>query len=607
MLIFDIETDGLLETVSRIHCLWIYDTDTGKYLGFSSARSNIEAGLRLLQNADVICGHNIINYDIPAIRKLYPWFTHGKLLDTLVMSRLIYPDIDDTESFMDSEWELAEHKLVQSHSLKAWGIRLGFNKGNYGETESWDKFNLRMYRYCRRDVKLTRILWEHLKSQQYSEKALDLELSVAQIIQRQVAHGWAFNERKAQKLYGVLLQRKTVLHEQLVGIFGSWYARDKTVVPKVSNKKRGIVKGCEYTKLKLVTFNPNSRQHIAYVLRKRHGWVPQDFTKPSKQHPHGQPKIDEEIIKALPYYEAPLIAEYLMIQKRLGQLADGQKGWLKLVKNGRIYGQVQSCGAVTRRMTHSNPNVAQVPHVGSPYGAECRELFEADPGTVLVGCDASGLEARVQGHYMFPYDNGEFANAVIYGNKADGTDFHTKNMRAFGLTDRDLSKTVYYAMIYGAGDAKLGRTATGKRDINENIRRGRELRRNFERNTPAYAKLKAAVLKAVADKGYLLSIDGHPLRVRSEHSALNTLFQSCGAIIMKRALVLLDESLKKLGIRYEFVGNIHDEFQMVVDPDFADLVGFMSVAAIRAAGEYYGLRCPLDGEFRVGQNWRDTH
>ena len=281
------------------------------------------------------------------------------------------------------------------------------------------------------------------------------------------------------------------------------------------------------------------------------------------------------------------------------------KSWVEAIDDdtGRIHGSVNPCGAVTGRMTHSKPNCAQVPATRfdkdgnilwgfkGGYGADCRDLWIVPDGYSLVGCDASGLELRMLAHYM---DDHKYTEEVVSG------DIHTANQKLAGLYTRDQAKTFIYAFLYGAGDVKIGQVVGG------GAKRGRELKKNFLDNTPALKKLREKVLKSIK-KGWVLGLDGRKLHIRSEHSALNTLLQSAGAVIMKKALVLLDTYATQYKIDYKFVLNVHDEFQCEVREDQADFFGGLAVGSIVQAGEAFNLNCPLDGQYKVGRTWQQTH
>lgn len=591
-LLFDLESNGLLPELTTIHTMTVYDYSTDTFTRYD--KEKVREGVNLLAEADVVIGHNAIAFDVPAIKKLYPWFSPKKVLDTLVWARLVYADIKDHDFRLSAKGILPK-SLIGSHSLKAYGYRLGVLKGVFAENTDWQEWSPEMSAYCEQDVRVTKKLYEKLLSKNTNEEAIKLEHQVAHIIQRQVQRGFCFDEEKAQALYVKLLKRKEELTRELQQVFPPWFVPNgKVVIPKRGNKKKGVVAGCPYQKIKLTEFNPGSRTQIIHVLKKRYGWEPTEFTE------KGQPKVDDDVLSALPWPEAKLLTEYLTVDKRLGQLAEGNKAWLKMVaSDGRIHGDVITNGAVTGRMTHNNPNVAQVPAVRASYGKECRELFKASPGFKLVGCDASGLELRCLAHYMARYDSGEYAKTLIEG------DIHTANQKAAGLPTRDNAKTFIYGFLYGAGDAKIGEI------VGKGAGVGRKLKQKFLQQTPALAKLKIAVEKVAKERGYLIGLDGRHLKIRSQHAALNTLLQSAGALIMKKALVILDEDLQKEefipGVHYEFVANVHDEWQIEALPDHADVVGKTAQRAIRKAGECFNFRCPLDGEYSIGDNWAETH
>lgn len=291
---------------------------------------------------------------------------------------------------------------------------------------------------------------------------------------------------------------------------------------------------------------------------------------------------------------AELVKEYLLVQKRVSQI----ESWMEAVgKDGRVHGKVTTNGAVTGRMTHSSPNMAQIPNAGSIYGPECRECWSVEEGNVLVGCDASGLELRMLAHYMKDED---YVRTVCEGSSKDGTDVHTVNQRAAGLATRDNAKTFIYAFLYGAGDAKIGSIVGGS------AKDGAKLKAKFLDQTPALRKLIERVGRQAA-KGWVPGLDGRRIWVRSEHAALNSLLQGAGAIVMKKALVIFNDKIKKYKWDVKLVANVHDELQFECSKDVAEEAGKAAKMSIVEAGEYFKLRCPLDGEYKIGANWRQTH
>lgn len=586
-LVFDLEANGLYYDASLIHCLVAKDLDTGDLHKFGPDK--VEQGLHLLMQADQLIGHNVIGYDLPLISKLYTWFAvpRERVVDTLVLSRLIYTDLSDRDYQSRAEME---GKLIGSHSLKAWGLRLGILKTDY--QGGFETFSEEMLAYNVQDVAVTERLYELLsKHEALSERASVLEHQVAHIVAQQERHGFVFNVKAAEELTARLQIRRGELEQKLQDTFQPWEEVIGEFVPKVNNKSRGYVKGVPILKTKTVVFNPGSRHHIANRLKAFHNWVPKEFT------PDGRPKVDESVLEKLPYPEAKLLTEYLMVQKRLGMLAEGTNAWLKMVKsNGRIHGEVITNGAVTGRATHHNPNVAQTPAVGAPYGKECRTLFTVPAGRRLVGVDVSGLELRMLAHYMASYDNGAYGKDVVDG------DVHTVNQKAAGLDDRNQAKRFIYCFLYGGGPAKIGEV------VGKGASHGKLLKERFLQRTPALARLIRDVQQA-AGRGYLVGLDGRRLHIRSSHAALNTLLQSAGALICKQWMVEVDRLLtvKQWSHKVQQVAWVHDECQFECDPDIAEEFGKECVECIAKAGDFFDIKIPLTGEYKIGTNWAETH
>lgn len=464
MLVFDIETNGLYADVSKLFCMSVYDTDTKEMKQYDEEHA--EEGARVLydawKNGVVLCGHNVINYDIPTLAKLYPsWFVveqplKKRVVDTLVLSRLIYSHIEDTDAGLLRSKKLPS-KLYKSHSLKAWGYRLGVLKGSYGESEdAWACYNPEMLAYNKQDVVVTVKLLEKLLSKNYSQKAIDLEHEVAWLMSKQEKNGFPFDKEKALKLEATLRARAGVLTAQLIQMVPR--VPDKIFVPKRDNKRLGYKAGVPVQKYK--DFNPNSRQQIEWLLRTHYHYSPdnpdcydiQDDSDTMDDFSKYRLKIDDETMKFMKEdTSAPeevkkvvaILEESLMLKKRLGQLSDGNNAWLSMIgKDGCIHGSVIPNGAVSGRATHSRPNVAQVPHVGSPYGKECRELFTVPQGWWQAGIDACGLELRCLAHFMYKYDGGQYAHTILNG------DIHTMNQEAAGLPTRNQAKTFSKMGVY---------------------------------------------------------------------------------------------------------------------------------------------------------------
>ena len=588
-LLFDIETDGLLDTVSKVHCIVARDVDTNEEYVWTG--DECREGFSFLNTADTLIGHNIMAFDIPVLEKLFSEkLTELNIRDTLVLARLIWPDRRDRDFKLFRSGKLPP-KMIGSHSLKAWGYRIGEYKGEFGETTNWAEFSDEMLDYCRQDVVVNVKLFKKIEALSYSEDAIQLEHDIHQILITQEHDGFPFDEQKAQELFIVLNERRLEIERELTERQPPW-VEETEFIPKVNNSKLGYQKGVPFIKRKEIPFNPNSREHIARMLMEKYDWKPKVFTET------GQPKVDDKVLSGLKYPEAELLSEYLMLQKRIGQLSEGEQAWMKLSKNGVIHGRVNHMGAVTSRCTHQNPNCAQIPSVNAPYGTECRSLFHAPDGWMVMGCDVSGLELRMLGHFVAKFDNGKYADIVVNG------DIHTANQQAAGLPTRNMAKTFIYGWLYGAGSEKIGKI------VGKGRKEGEKLKREFLKNFPAIDNLRKAVSKA-ALRGYLVALDKRQMPIRHEHAALNTLLQGSGAIVCKRWVVEFNKLLKEHGyVRntdYRQVAFVHDEVQVLVRKDLGDEIGRLCIEAIKRAGEYYSIRVPLTGEYKLGRNWAETH
>ena len=584
---FDIETDGLNPTI--IYCI------AAKVIGQDVTEFWTPETVKFFPawlveiDADTLIGHNIVGFDLPVMKKLLGFDWWGDIEDTLIMSRLDNPSRE------------------KGQSLASWGIRFNYPKGEFSD---WTHYSQEMKEYCIRDVEILDKLYRLMSSKNMSETALSLEHEIAEITHQQTLNGWKFDIRKASSLLALLKQEMFIAEDEVRKVFTPLSVWMPLKQLKQTHKKDGektinyinqLAKGAywrvgedikdwngEWGYYAYPEFNLGSRQQIARYLQ-HFGWKPKQFTE------LGTIIVSEAVLNTIKIPEGKLIAKYLMLQKRLGLVSS----WIDAVdKDDRIRGKVNTCGAVTGRMTHSSPNLAQVPASHSPYGEDCRELFTVEEGYKLVGMDASGLELRMLAHYM---NDDDYTNEVING------DIHTANQKAANLDSRDKAKTFIYAFLYGAGSHKLGQITPSRENKDEDIyARGRRLQRDFLTNLPSLKTLRDKVISA-AESGYLTGLDGRLLHVRSTHAALNTLLQSAGAVVMKRAVILLTESCKKWKINYRLLGQIHDEIQVEVQENQAEPFGDLAVHCIKQAGEDFKLNCPLDGNYKIGTTWRETH
>lgn len=587
-LIIDLETNGFLDKKDLvIHCIVFKDIETGEVYSYNP--NNLNDALELLNKADVLIGHNITNFDIKVLKKVWGYNFNGYCLDTLLCSRLIWTNQTEEDCKRKTFFP---PKLIGKHSLESWGYRLGLRKGDFQEHNTFDEWTLDMQDYCERDVEVTFKLYNLIMSQNYSEDAIVLEHKFAYWVQRQEEHGVHFDETSAEKLHSTLTKRKNEIETKLSLVFPAWRKSLGFKRYKRDNIKKGIKANVPVELFKTEIFNPNSRDHIADRL-KTLGWKPKNFTAT------GKPEVNEKILNQLKYPEAKLLSENLMLQKRLGQLIDGEQAYLKLNKQGKIYGKIITNGARTGRCTHHSPNLSQCVGTNSPYGKEFRSLFYSPTNMDFVGIDFSGLELRVLGHYMYLYDNGDFSKALLED------DIHSVNQKILGLSSRAEAKTFIYAFIYGAGNEKLGQI------LNVPSTKAKEIKNTFLEKLPALNNLINAVKHKVRFKGYVKGIDGRKLLCSGEHLGLNTLIQGAGALLVKQGTIIINEDIHKEGLEwgkdYAMVLHVHDEMQFIVKTHLVPRFKEIAKGIFKKIETHFNFKVQLDGEIKVGKNWSETH
>ena len=541
--VVDIETDALNAT--KIHCIVAQNYYTGQT--WQWVGDGCKRFPEWAKGVDEFIMHNGLSFDAPVLNRLLNTrIRRDQVRDTLIESQLYNPVRDG------------------GHSLESWGKRLSFSKGDFND---FKEYSQDMLLYCLRDTQLTRKLAAQLETEgkNFSSKAYELERNVRVIVDKQQENGFAFDLMKGQLLLAKLEDEKHKLEE--------W--ADQTFPPVKLQMK---------TKVKEIPFNIASRKQIAERLMEL-GW------KPTKYTDKDNIIVNEDVlskIKKIP--EAEMFNRYFLLQKRTGLL----KAWIKECdENDRVHGKVLTLRTVTGRMAHHSPNMAQVPAGYSPYGKECRELWTvSNPEThQLVGTDASGLELRCLAHYM---DDASFTHEVLTG------DVHTANQKAAGLKTRDQAKTFIYAFLYGAGPAKIGKI------VGRGAGAGQQLIKKFLTNMPSLRILRSNIQEA-AKEGHIKGLDGRRLQIRYEHAALNTLLQGAGAIICKQWLVEMDRRITRGGLDVRLVASVHDEYQFeVARPDIQRFTQITKDAMYQTQ-KVFSFRCDLDSDYKVGNNWAETH
>jgi len=596
-LIFDIETNGLYDQATEVFCIVIHDIN--KQQTFSYGPDRTADALAHLATADVLIGHNVIFYDVPVLAKLCNFKSKARIIDTLICTRLIWPK-EVLEDLDNEQYPQVPKANRGSASLKAWGWRLANHKITF---KDFSEFSQEMLDYCVQDVMVTRSLWQFIVKQNYPESSLRLEHDFALAINRQIRAGFPFDVDACLDLVDGLRAKQKELESHLKELFPP-IKHEEIFVPKVNNAKRGYVKGQPFTKVRYEEFNPGSRDQIADRLRQKYGWAPEKFTE------KGNPIVNDEVLEQLPYPEAQPLAEYMLIKKRLGQIADGNNAWLKLVNNDDlcIHGDLVTNGCITGRASHRYPNMGQVPAAYSPYGKECRSLFHAPYGWDLVGVDAKALELRCLAGYLAVWDGGEYATLVT----DESIDIHTYNQEQFGVETRDISKRLLYGMLYGCGAVKAGTIIDPNEKDPEVLRQlGRSAINSFMTGVPALKKLKQQLEYTVQERGFLRGLDKRALFCRSEFKALNVLLQAAGALIMKQVVINLHNNLEGLGLVHgkDWIQHamVHDEVQLSCPKDLTATIQEQALLAFPQAQDFFGFRCKIEGDSRVGFTWAETH
>jgi len=681
-------------------------------------------GLKLLEEAEMLLGHNIIDFDIPAIQLVYPEFDPmARIIDTLVMSRMVFANVKEADFRQTAKGQL-EGRYIGQHGLEAWGQRLGLSKGDYKKAREeelkvahreqgmepptkeelhhyvWGMWNVDMHDYMIVDTDVNTLLWHKIEIENWSPEATKLEHHIHALMVQQERNGFLFNRHKAEKLADDLRGAYDEMSAEAIVDVGKWYKPEKLIENRadpdkgehlnrrkwgaITHPKRTMnyskanakflecgdwtklrastVENAPMVKVKLMEFNPNSRPQITDRLKTLYEWEPQDFTE------KGSAKVDDEILRALAD-DIPLaetLAELFYVSKRLGQVADGKNGWLKLMRaDGRIHGRVNVGGTVSGRATHAAPNVSQVPGVnpvefgtkdgqdpkvahekgliflderakavnswGAPiildskwndkkgewsiytrgrtggYGWDCRELFEVPDGYKLMGCDLSGVEFRCLANLCFPFDDGELVDIVLNG------DIHQKNADLTGIS-RSVAKRLLYACMYGGGDAKLGSIVEPFASEQRQKTIGKSLRAKLMAAMPS---LKAAIKEIHREMrrngNRIRGLDGRWLYARSKHSALNLRLQSDGALIAKKWCLLTDDAYfdegwdHDINLEYAFASWSHDEIQVAVKEQLAQRAANIAEAMAPVAGDYFQFNCPITAEAKVGDCWAETH
>jgi DNA polymerase-1 len=564
-IVWDIETDALDATTIHVLVAKVYGQE-----GYYIFRDREKFGLFYEHHlgAEWI-GHNSIGFDSVVLSKLWGiTIPLGRQSDTLVMSRLYDPTLEG------------------GHSLEAWGERLGERKLPF---KDFSQYSEEMKVYCKQDVKVTEKVYKHLHRMLYcfSMDSIRLEHATQYIIQEQVRNGFLLDKDVAMRIYTGASEEANRIEEAVTQYF-------PPIITERYSEKTG-----KRLKDHVEAFNLGSPTQIVKRLDE-FGWKPTVATKTGKSW-----KICQENLDTIPDHmpdgtQMPECIKDLKKWKILETRWKTAKDWLdRMDRDGRVHGQVIVPGTVTHRASHQNPNMANIPSITTERGLsglfayECREAWTVPSGFSLVGTDAAGIQLRVLAHYM---NDPEYTRTLLEG------DIHTFNKEALGefCKDRPTAKTFIYAWLLGAGQAKVAQI------LGCTVRQAEQAMDNFLRSIPALKELKRKAGMA-AQRGYLVGLDGRRIKIESEHKSLSVYLQGGETVIMRMANYLWYTQAKKQKINFRQVVWVHDEWQTEVEETRAEDLGKLQVQAIRDTGKYFKLNCPLDGEYKTGKNWAETH
>lgn len=585
---------------------------------------------RIIDNADRVWGHNIVAYDAPNLRRLCKLrIPLSKIIDTLILSRL-------------------GNYFLEGHSLEAWGVRLGERKSSFSDfSELTDAMVEYCIQDCRVQCKLSKKFMRMLTLPEWAE-AVPIEHYTQQVCRDMHDNGFYFDVGAARETLSSVLNRMQELENRFQVAFpprlevhkiiqyrvkqdGTLYAN---VARAIEEAPKSEVIGNQLHVYGYTEFKPGSAKHRIDRLWEA-GWEPFDKTKGHKDFDRlrNQDTVkrehydrygwqcNEANLATLPE-EAPQsahdLAEWLCLEGRRSSLEE----WIGHVgPDHRIHGEFVGIGAWTGRLAHKKPNQANVSsefhgevktavdRVKDDYDGLLRSFWQAEPGTVLVGTDAEGIQLRILAHLM---KSQAYVDAIIHGVKEDETDIHNVNRRALSLDHitRNQAKTFIYAFLLGAG---VGLTSHILKCSTSEASKAIE---NFTQSIDGLAELKNNVIPQCAAKGYFIGLDGRKVRIPGEHYVLAGMLQNGESTIMKHAARIWIEEARERMIPFKLCTWPHDEWQtevglpsypMSLNMEMAEELGSIQRQSIVTAGERLGMFCPLAGSTDIGYNWKETH
>lgn len=592
MIVLDIETDGLRPT--KIWTCVCLEPKSGNFIIFYEESK--EACKEFLEKQDLIIAHNGINFDFPVLKKLWGVdITVSQVYDTLVASRL------------------ADPKRESGHSLKEWGKKLGVYKDHY---EDWSKLTDEMVDYCKQDCRVCWAIYNRVRDELagFSPYSVKIEMRSQWILSKQHYNGFDFDmdaaialKNQMESEYFVLINRIREAFPPRKHLIGTYTARRKKDGTFTAKSAEIIMRpNVEPTDTKDVYNVWEEKEFIIdspSEIRERLApyWHPVIWNKPTKTGEITAKVCDTNLETVGD--DAPEAIKDIVKCKILKSRSTLVQSFIDACwEDGRVHGDVISCGASSHRMAHRNPNMANIPSFKSLYGEECRALFKAPEGRVLVGCDLEQIQLRVLAHYC---NDKELIKQITEG------DIHTHLAKIYGLIPdnatpeeskkgRARGKTVTYAILMGASARKIGELLGGDKEL------GRRTIESIEKGIHGWNKFKAQI-ESRAKVGWFPALDGRRVKLPNCHLGMSYYLQSFEQAVMKLAMYKYHQKLKKLGIDFKQVSIVHDEFQVECNEADAELVGKIICESMKEAGEALKSRIAITGEYKIGKSWLETH
>lgn len=624
VLVLDTETNGFLDKVTKMHCAVFSNLMEEVVATFTPL--NIHLLPEYLDDVDVLIGHNIIGFDLPVIEKLFKFKFKGQKVDTLLMSRLLNP-----KRLLPSQ---AINRKAGPHSIYAWGVRLGVDKP---EHDDWENYSPEMLHRCSEDVRINvkvyHTLMQEAKGRNW-KNAFKLTFKLFECLQKQEEYGWKvdvdysnnlldFLEKRIARIDRAIVPTLPKVVEVLETKIKGEYKYVKKPFLKSGEYAQSVVSyygadpeflsnrtvGGPFSRIDFRRVDLNSNDETKTFLMNL-GWEPLEWNT-NDEGEKTSPKLSkDDPFDGIQGSLGRLIAKRVQTRQRQSIV----RGLLLLVREDGAIPSVVSNLAETSRAIHRN--IVNIPKASSYLGARMRSMFVARSRKVLVSTDSDSCQLRMLGGRM---GSEAYINAIVTGDKAKGTDLHSLTRKIADLESRDLAKNVMYCLLFGGGDPKLGKTAKKPgegADIRQRLYKGFDgLGEHMEAllkqwRSTAKKRWNAKWNKMEFYDGYIIGLDGRPVKVPFEHQLLVYELQGDEAIMMSAAYIRCFTELEKRwpwGQKWGIVCWYHDEYTIECDPDIAEEVKKISEDAIVWAGNYFKIKCPHVGDGKIGKSWMEVH